>query len=102
MAFQGWKLGRLAPFVAMAAALGACSGASMSKSDETFGYGTPGVSAYGQNGENESLQAMLARCSGVPQTSAASEVRGLPAACGQLQRMLRNQPGNTAQPGREL
>ena len=100
--FRVGKVARLALFVAVAAALGACSGAPMSKSDKMLGYGTPGVSAYGQNGEDRSLQAMLARCNGVPQASAASEVRGLPAACAQLQRTLRNQPGNTVQPGREL
>ncbi len=100
--FRVGKAGRLAPFLAVAATLGACSGASMSKSAETLGYGTPGVSAYGQDGEDESLQAMLARCNGVPQASAASEVRGLPAACAQLRRTLRNQPGNAVQPGREL
>ena len=74
----------------------------MAKNGERLGYGTPGVSAYVRNDEDNSLQAMLARCNGVAQASAASETRGLPAACGQLQRTLRNQPGNTVQPGREL
>lgn len=77
-------------------ALGACSGPAGSKTTELLGYGTPSVSTFGQGGTPAStLQEELDRCSGVPQAGAASQTDGLSAACSQLQRTVRNQPGNS-------
>lgn len=86
--------------IILAAALGlaACSGQPDKKDGQLLGYGTPGVSAYVQGDQAGSLQAQLDRCGQVPQASTATQTQGLAAACGQLQRMLRNQPGNSVQP----
>ncbi len=92
-------LGRLLPLLAAAVSLGACSG-QPTKDPRVLGYGTPGVSSYVQDDQAASLQAQLERCDQVSLADAASETQGLAAACGQLKRMLRNQPGNTVQPGR--
>jgi len=59
-----------------------------------LGYGTPGVSAYMAADQPGGLRAELDRCRGVPQAGAAMEAQGLGAACDQLHRTMRNQPGN--------
>lgn len=92
-------LGRLLPLLAAVMSLGACSGHPM-KESRALGYGTPGVSSYVQDDQAASLQAQLERCDQVSLADAASETQGLAAACGQLKRTLRNQPGNAAQPVR--
>ncbi len=88
-------LGRLTAALVASAALSACSGPQTSKEAGLLGYGTPGVSLHGQGAPALTLQEELDRCRGVPQASAASQTQGLPAACSQLQRTVRNQPGNT-------
>ena len=87
--------------LAVAASLAACSGQPTRQDAGHLGYGTPGVSSYVSNGEPTSLQALLDRCRQVPRMDAAvGQTEGLPAACGQLHRTLRNQPGNAAQSAR--
>ena len=74
--------------------LGACAAAPPRTGTAILGYGTPGVSSYVQGDEATSLQAQLDRCRQVSDPAAASQTQGLAAACGQLRRTLRNQPGN--------
>ena len=74
--------------------LGACASSSPRTDTAILGYGTPGVSSYVQGDEATSLQAQLDRCREVSDPAAASRTQGLAAACGQLRRTLRNQPGN--------
>ncbi len=90
---------RFGTLLCVAASLGACSPSSPRTNGEMLGYGTPGVSAYVSGDNDASLQAQLARCDQVPQAGSASQTQGLPAACGQLRRTLRSQPGNSVQPG---
>lgn len=87
------QLARLTRTLVALVALGACSGPPESKNTGLLGYGTPGVSTSIQGPPAATLQEELDRCSRVPQ--AASATHGLPAACSQLQRTVRNQPGNT-------
>ena len=89
------QFGRVTAFLVISAALGACSGPPESKDAGLLGYGTPGVSSSIQGSPATTLQEELDRCSRVPQDGAASQTRGLPAACSQLQRTVHNQPGNT-------
>lgn len=96
-AFDAGHIFKLLPIGLALATLGACS-AAPSPSSEILGYGTPGVSAYVHDDKDSSLQAQLDRCGQVPQAATASQTQGLPAACGQLRRTIRNQPGNSAQP----
>jgi len=92
-------LGRLIAALVASAALSACSVPQTSKEAGLLGYGTPSVSTYEQGAPASTLQEELDRCSGVPQTAATSQTQGLPAACSQLRRTVRNQPGNSVQPG---
>ncbi len=92
-------LGRLVAALVASAALSACTGPQTSKEAGLLGYGTPSVSTYEQGAPASTLQEELERCSGVPQTAVTSQTQGLPAACGQLRRTLRNQPGNSLLPG---
>ena len=62
-----------------------------------LGYGTPSVSTYVGANQTGGLQAELDQCRQVPQTGATTQTQGVSAACRQLQRTLRNQPGNTVQ-----
>ncbi len=89
------QLGRLAALLVALPALAACSGPTTNREAGLLGYGTPGVSSYGQGATAATLQEELDRCSRVDQAGAASQTQGLPAACNQLQRTARNQPGNT-------
>lgn len=94
------QLGRpTALFVALVA-LAACSGPQRNKDAGLLGYGTPGVSTFGREMPASTLQEELDRCSRVSQTEAVSQTQGLPAACAQLHRTVRNQPGNTLQSAR--
>ena len=87
--------GRFTPLLVALAALGACSGPQTRQEAGLLGYGTPGVSTFGQGTPVSTLQEELDRCSRVPQAGAVAQTQGLPAACSQLQRTVRNQPGNT-------
>ncbi len=87
--------GRFTPLLVALATLGACSGPQTSKPAGLLGYGTPGVSTLGQGTPAATLQEELDRCSSISHAGAASQAPGLPAACSQLQRTVRNQPGNT-------
>ncbi len=91
-------LGCLVAALVASAALSACTGPQTSKEAGLLGYGTPSVSTYEQGAPASTLQEELDQCSGVPQTAATSQTQGLPAACGQLRRTVRNQPGNSVQP----
>lgn len=76
--------------------LSACA-SSPAGTSGMLGYGTPGVSAYMAGQQPDGLQAELDHCRGVPQTGASTETQGLAAACSQLHRTMRNQPGNSVQ-----
>lgn len=93
------RLGRLVAALVASAALSACSGPQTSKEVGHLGFGTPGVSSYLGGPEATDLQALQARCRQVPQPAGTtSQIEGLPAACAQLQRTGRNNPGNSVQP----
>lgn len=92
------RLTHCSPLLA-AAALAACATQPAQVGERHLGYGTPGVSAYLDPEQATDLRAIEARCAAVPQTaSTASQIEGLPAACAQLRRTGRNQPGNSVQP----
>jgi hypothetical protein len=95
--FRVWRGLTIAAVSAAALGLAACSAPQATTGSGMQGYGTPGVSAYMANDQAGGLQAELDQCRKVPQTGAATEIRGLEAACRQLHRTLRNQPGNTVQ-----
>lgn len=81
--------------LAAALSLAACSTPQASTGDGTLGYGTPGVSSYMADGQAGGLQAELDRCRHLPQAGVPGQPQGLTAACDQLHRTLRNQPGNS-------
>lgn len=83
------------PGMVLALGLASCAGPGRDAAPGLLGYGTPGVSAYMPEDRAASLQAMRASCEGVPPAD-PSATQGLPAACDQLHRTLRNQPGNAA------
>ena len=91
---------RFQPLPLLLAVLGlaACTATPLQMQAGMRGFGTPGVSAYAPDGDAPSLQAQLERCERVPQTGSASQTQGLAAACDQLRRTIRNQPGNSVQP----
>lgn len=91
---------RLALALALGAGVAACSGPARNEEAGLLGYGTPGVSAYVQDGQDGTLQAEFERCRGVGLPDAAGRNGGLEAACDQLRRTARNQPGNAVQPAR--
>lgn len=62
-----------------------------------LGYGIPSVSTYMGDDQAGGLQAELDQCRQVSQAGPAIQTQGLAAACSQLQRTRRNQPGNTVQ-----
>lgn len=74
--------------------LAACSAGPSGPHAGMRGYGTPGVESYVSTDQARDLQAQLHACRDVPLEGAAAQTKGLPAACGQLQRTVRNQPGN--------
>jgi len=86
------------PLLPAVLGLAACNVTPLQTQAGMRGFGTPGVSAYAPNGDAPSLQAQLERCERVPQAGSAGQTQGLPAACDQLRRTVRNQPGNSVQP----
>jgi len=86
------------PFLPAVLGLAACGATPSQKHTEMLGFGTPAVSAYAPDDDALSLQAQLERCERVPQAGSASQTQGLAAACDQLRRTVRNQPGNSVQP----
>ncbi len=87
----------IATVYATALGLAACSAPQASSGTGMLGYGTPGVSAFMGDDQAGSFQAELDRCRQVSHADAATQTQGLVTACRQLQRTLRNQPGNTVQ-----
>lgn len=94
--FTGQRGLAIAAVFAAALGLAACSGPQAGGGTGMQGYGTPGVSTFMGNDQAGSLQAELERCRQVSQADASTQAPGLVAACRQLQRTQRNQPGNTA------
>lgn len=86
--------------LALGASLAACAPSSPYKVAGRLGYGTPSVSAYVEGERDSTLQAELRRCERVGEPAPAGQTQGLPAACDQLRRTVRNQPGNAVQPAR--
>ena len=84
--------------LALSASLAACSPSSPYKDAGRLGYGTPSVSSYVVGERYSTLQAELKRCERVGQPAPAGQTEGLAAACDQLRRTARNQPGNSVQP----
>lgn len=78
--------------------LSACSAGSPGPHAGMLGYGTPSVAAYVPADEGASVRAELQLCDRVPPPGSAGRTQGLPAACDQLRRTLRNQPGNGVRP----
>lgn len=74
--------------------LNACAGPPTVPAGGMLGYGTPGVSSHLRDGAGETVQALLERCRTVPAATSASAPQTLEAACDQLRRTSRNQPGN--------
>ena len=89
---------RFAFVLALTAGLAACSASAPNKDVGLLGYGTPGVSSYVQNDRDSTLEAELERCRGVGLSDAPGQTRSLGAACNQLRRTARNQPGNAVRP----
>jgi hypothetical protein len=85
----------VAAVFAAVSGLAACSAPPASSGTGTLGYGTPSVSAFMGADQAGGLQAELDKCRQVSQADAATQPQGLLAACRQLQRTLRNQPGNS-------
>lgn len=78
--------------------LAGCAGQQQEQAPGLRGYGTPAVSAYVPEDQATTLQAMRARCEGVPPADSAA-TQGRPAACDQLRRTQNNQLGNAVRPG---
>ena len=87
----------LGAVIAAVAALAGCSGPQAGKQSSLLGYGTPGVSSYVQGGPASTLQEELDRCRGLSPNNTGSQTQSLQAACAQLLRTVRNQPGNSVQ-----
>ena len=77
-----------------AGGLAACSGHTAGIPSTKLGFGTPGVDRYAAGSQATTLQAQLDQCRQIPQTNVAGQTDSLAAACQQLQRTQRNQPGN--------
>lgn len=78
--------------------LTACAGPPRAAPGSMLGYGTPGVESYVPPEQGGSLDALLARCQGVTAPAALPpRPQTLEAACDQLHRTVRNQPGNAVQ-----
>jgi len=75
--------------------LAACGRPPQAAPGAILGYGTPGVSSYVPAVDADSLQALLDRCRQVPDIHRSPRPQTIEAACDQLQRTRRNQPGNT-------
>jgi hypothetical protein len=87
---------RLLPLLAVLG-VASCAGSPLPSKPELLGYGTPAVTSYVPADQAGSVQAMQARCTGVP-SAGPSATQGLSAACDQLRRTIHNQPGNEARP----
>ena len=90
------KLARAAAMV-LGALVAGCAAPPAAPPGTILGYGTPGVSSYVPAGEASDLNALMARCRQVP-SDPAPPPQTLAAACDQLRRTARNQPGNTVPP----
>lgn len=84
-----------AAVLAAALSLAACSAPQASSGAGMLGYGTPSVSSYMGDDQAGDLQAELDRCHQLSQAGFLGQPHGLTAACDQLHRTLRNQPGNS-------
>ena len=92
---RGWRGLLLAAMAAAASGLSACSAPQTERSTGVLGYGTPDVSSFTGVDQAGGLQAELDRCRQASESDVASQTQGLVAACRQLERTRRNQPGNT-------
>ena len=93
--FRGWRGLTLAAISAAVSGLSACSAPQTERSTGLLGYGTPDVSSFTGVDQAGGLQAELDKCRQASEADVASQTQGLVAACRQLQRTQRNQPGNT-------
>jgi len=96
---SGVSRGSLAALLA-AASLAACAGPPPVPANGILGYGTPGVSSYPNAGQGDSLGSLMERCRTVPASAGPPRPQSLEAACDQLHRTVRNQPGNSVDPAR--
>jgi len=84
----------VAAMLAVSLGLAGCAEQPNGQAPGPLGYGTPDVSTYVPANRADNLRAMRARCEGVPPAEPTA-TQGLPAACDQLRRTQRNQPGNS-------
>ena len=87
----------VAAVCAAALSLAACSGPQANGGTGMLGYGTPSGASYMGGGQAGGLKAELDQCQQVSHGGAAAQTPGLVAACRQLHRTMRNQPGNSVQ-----
>lgn len=82
--------------VVLAAAFGlaSCARQGHEAGSQPRGVGVLGVSSYRDGESATSLQALLDRCA-APRQAGSSPGEDLGAACDQLRRTMRNQPGNS-------
>ena len=76
-------------------ALTGCAQAPQVQPGQVLGYGTPGVSTYLPADEATTAQALLDRCRTTYPPVPNPTPQTFEAACDQLRRTARNQPGNT-------
>ncbi|MXP65299.1 hypothetical protein E0493_18285 [Roseomonas sp. M0104] len=78
------------------ATLAACAKPQPVPQPGLLGVGTPGVASHMPAEEPTSVQALLERCGPMPPESGTPpRPQSFAAACEELQRTLRNQPGNS-------
>lgn len=81
------------------AGLSGCAAPAPAPSGEMPGFGTPGVESMLPAGAAPDLASLLRYCdAAAPASPAVPRPRSLAAACDQLRRTRRNQPGNAAPP----
>jgi hypothetical protein len=96
---SGVSRGFLAALLA-AALLTAYAGPPSVPANGILGYGTLGVSSYLNAGQGDSLGSLMERCRTVSASAGLPRPQSLEAACDQLHRTARNQPGNSIGPAR--
>lgn len=91
---------RIIPALLSVTALVACAGAQPTASSNLLGVGTPGVASYMPAEQATDLQALLEQCRQVQrQSSTPPQPQTMEAACEELHRTVRNQPGNSVPAG---
>lgn len=91
---------RVVPALLTVSALAACAGDQSAARPDLRGVGTPSVASHMTAEQATDLQALLERCRQVPwQSSTPPRPQTVEAACDELHRTVRNQPGNSVSAG---